>query len=130
VRETLLSYYPYGYAKSSDYVEQVSEAAHSTHKGWLARGGIVPRFGAAAAPPATAPPRAFRAAQLRGAPTHTPAPTIRPDRNFTIQVLRFYCEQTDRTFTIIAALDIATHCSPKCGALSLRWIATQRGLEH
>jgi len=103
VRETLLSYYPYGYAKSSDYVEQVSEAAHSTHKGWIARGGIVTRFGADAAPTATATPRSFKAAQLRGTPTHTPEPTIRPDRNFTIQVLRFYCEQTDRTFTIIAA---------------------------
>lgn len=103
VEAKLRSYLPYGYKKSNEYVEQVAEVVIETHKGWIARGGIVTALGPQVAPTSTATPRSFRAAQLRGTPTHTPEPTARPDRNFTVQVLRFYCEQSDRTFTIIAA---------------------------
>jgi len=36
-------------------------------------------------------------------PTVTPVPTRPRDRNFGVHVARFYCEASDRTYTIIAA---------------------------
>jgi hypothetical protein len=80
-RRFLQDYRPAGYEKGSGLVTSVVETQVQGHKAWLARGTYVTDLGQ----------------DEKGTPM--------PDYNFSVQVLRFYCDapKAERTFTIIEA---------------------------
>jgi hypothetical protein len=73
-RQSLLSFRPADYKEGNSSVENVVPIKVQGHNGWLARGSFVTNLG-----------------------------QDQIDRNFAVEVLRFYCDKTDRTFTIIKA---------------------------
>jgi len=110
LQEVLAEYEPAGAPKRDHYVESYTTDQLSGYEARVLRGGIVTEYSSAYIPTATPTTRPYAAAMqtkeaksAKNVPTVTPVPTRPRDRNFGVHVARFYCEASDRTYTIIAA---------------------------
>ena len=110
LEDVLTEYEPNGAPKRSFYVEGVVTDQLSGYEARVLRGGLVTEYTPAEMPtvtptlkPYVAAVRTRDAKAKKGPPTPKPEPTLLPDTNFGVHVARFYCEASDRTYTIIAA---------------------------